>query len=91
MPPPYLLSAYGLLPTAYYTTAAMLAQPQSHHGYLVTTPTCDMHMPYAMSMSMCMQVMLAQPSTTKWLIHGYETCGFAKVEPLACHAPPTDY
>ena len=45
-----------------------------------------MHMPYA-----CMQVMLAQPSTTKWLIHGYETCGFAKVKPLACHAPPTDY
>jgi len=26
------------------------------------------------------QVMLAQPATTKWLIHGYETCGFAKVK-----------
>jgi hypothetical protein len=24
--------------------------------------------------------MLAQPATTKWLIHGYETCGFAKVK-----------
>ena len=58
-----------------------------------------MHMPYAyaiyvyshMPYATCMQVMLAQPSTTKWLIHGYETCGFAKVKPLACHAPPTDY
>ena len=24
--------------------------------------------------------MLAQPSTTKWLIHGYETCGYANVK-----------
>ena len=51
-------------------------------------PYMHMHMP-----CVCMQVMLAQPRTTKWLIHGYETCGFSKVKrPAACHLPPTaDY
>ena len=32
--------------------------------------------------------MLAQPLTTKWLIHGYETCGFAKVQRHATLALP---
>ena len=64
--PPYLLSAYYhyllhsaltyLLPTI--TTAVMLAQPQSDHGYLVITPKC------------ACSLMLAQPRTTKWH-HGY--------------------